>query len=51
MNELNAIKTAPPKRVQVSRPSMLEVDFPTASYSYNEQIATKTEITIQVEKV
>ncbi len=51
MNELNALKTAPPKLVQVSRPSILEVEFPTASYSYNEQIATKPEITIQVEKV
>lgn len=51
MNELNAIKTAPPRLVQVSRPSILEVDFPADSNSYNEQIATKPEITIQVEKV
>lgn len=42
MNELKAIKAAPPKVIEVAaRPSILEVAFPTIDRSLTEQVFAK----------
>ena len=51
MNEIKAIKAAPPKIIEVaSKPSILEVAFPTIDRSHTELIATKPVQQVQAEQ-